>query len=119
MLHRLRHGALGDGVEDDALDRRVLLDRATLPERLLEVPGDRLPLAVGVGGEDQFAVFGERVGDGFDMLFAIARDLPKHLEFVLRVDGAVFRRQVADMAVGGKDGEVLTQILVNCLSLSR
>ena len=43
------HGGLGDLVEHHPLDVHVL-ERLALLEQLQEVPGDRLTLAVGVGG---------------------------------------------------------------------
>ena len=52
VLHRLGHRLLGDGVEHDALDL-LALQRVLLLEHFEHVPGDRLALAVGVGGEDQ------------------------------------------------------------------
>ena len=54
MLHRLEHRLLGDGVEHHPLDR-LLLERVLLLEDFQHVPGDRLALAIGVGGQDQLA----------------------------------------------------------------
>ena len=61
MLHRLGHRRLGDGVEGHPLDlgREQLL----LPQHFLDVPADRLALAVGIGGEDQRVGLLRLVGD--------------------------------------------------------
>jgi len=59
------------------------------------------------------------IGNGLDVFLAIARDLPGHLEAVLGVHGSVLRGQVAHMAVGGEDGVVRAEILVDRLGLGR
>jgi hypothetical protein len=111
------HGVLGDRVEGHAADGRILLDRLALFQRLLEVPADRLPLAVGVGGEDQVGVVLQRVGDRLDVFLAVGRDLPRHVEAVLGIDRPVLGRQVADMAVGGENRVVGAEIFVDRLGL--
>ena len=78
MLHRLGHRRIGDRVEGHALD--VGRQRLLLPKHLLDVPADRLALAVGVGGEDQRIGVLRLVGDGAHLLRAVGRDLPQHLE---------------------------------------
>ena len=84
--HRFVNGGLGDGVEGDAFDVGILLDRLAFGQRLLQVPTDRLTLAVRVGGEDQGVVVLKRVGDGLDVFLAVRGDLPKHIKFVLGID---------------------------------
>src|SRR5690606_24215029 len=103
----------------DALDIRVLLHRAALAQGFQQVPGDRLALAVRVGGKDQAAILDQRVGDGADVLLALRVDLPLHLEAGLGVDRAVLRGQVADMAVGGEHRVAAAQIGVDRLGLGR
>ena len=117
VRHRLRHRVPGDRVEDDALDLGVLLHRLAAGQRLEQVPGDRLALAVGVGGEDQLLVVLQRLGDGADVLGAVGGDLPLHREVVLGVDRAVLGRQVADVAVGGEHRVAGAEILVDGLRL--
>ena len=51
VAHRVLHRVLGHRVEHDAVDALVLKEPLGL-EDLVDVPGDRLALAVGVGGED-------------------------------------------------------------------
>ncbi len=119
VLHRLGDGGFGDRVEHHAADRRIFLDRLAFAQRLFEMPRDRLALAVGVGGEDQGVVLRQRVGDRLDVLAAVGADLPGHLEAVIGINRAVFRRQVADMAVGGEHRVVRPEILVDRLGFGR
>ena len=83
-LPRLPHGPLdrrpGDLVEDHALDRD--------PGRqdLEEVPGDRLALAVLVGGEVQLAGVLEQVLELPDLVPLLAGDDVERLEVVVDVD---------------------------------
>jgi hypothetical protein len=71
VAHRLLHRLLGDGVEHDAVDRLVL--QAFLPLRIfVDVPGDRLALAVGVGREDQLVGVLDRARDVVEALGALA-----------------------------------------------
>ena len=97
--HRLCHGAFRDCVEHDTADGRVLLQCLAVPKGFFKVPADRFTFAIRVGREDQFRVIFQGVRDGLDVLFRIARDLPLHLEPVIRIDRSILWRQVADMAV--------------------
>ena len=119
VLHRLVHRRLGDCVEGDAGDLGVLLHRLAAGQGLKEVPGDRLALAVGVGGEDELAVGLQGLGDRADVLLALRRHLPLHLEVAVGVDRAVLGRQVAHVPVGGEDGVAGTEVLVDGLRLGR
>ncbi|MPM10723.1 hypothetical protein SDC9_57057 [bioreactor metagenome] len=114
VLHRLGDRRFGDRVEGDA---RHLLALQLLLERLFEVPRNRLSLAIGVGGEDQFVVGGQRIGDRLDVLFRVGPDFPFHLEIMLGIDRAILRRQVADMAEGGENRVIGAQIFVDRLGL--
>ena len=69
---------------------------------VLHVPGDRLALAVRVGGEVQRAGALQRLGDRADLLLAAVVGLPVHGEVLVRADRAVLRRQVAHMAEAGQ-----------------
>ena len=115
----LLHGFLGDGVEGHAADRHVLLDAPAVEQRLLQVPGNRLALAIGVGGQDQVRVVGQRVGDVLDAFLAVGRDFPGHVETVFGIDAAVLADQVADVAIAGQDSVTLAQISVDCLGFGR
>jgi hypothetical protein len=83
------------------------------------VPADRLALAIGVGREDQPVGLLRLVGDRLQLLGLVGIGLPFHREPFVRVDGAVTRRQVADMAVGGENAIVLAEIFLDGLRLGR
>ena len=119
IFHRLGDGSFGDRVENNPRYGGVFLDDFAFAQRFFEVPTDRFAFAVRVGREDQIVVFHEGVGNRLEVLFRIARDLPKHVEIVVRVDRSVFGRQVANVSVGGQNRVVRSQIFVDCLGLSR
>ncbi len=116
--HRVEDRVLGDRVEDDALDRLVL-DRALRAEHLEQVPGDRLALAVRVGGKDQPVGAVHRRGDLRQPLARLGVHLPMHREVVLGIDRAVLRRQIADVPVGRDHLIARAQVLVDGLGLGR
>ena len=116
MRHRLGHRLLGDGVEDDALDG-LLAERLLLLEEFQHMPGDRLALAIGVGGENELVGALDRLGDVVEPLLRLGIDLPEHLEIVVRIDRPGLRRQVADMAERGQNLVALAQILIDGLRL--
>ena len=116
MLHRLGHRLLGDRIEDDALDRLVL-QRLLFVERLQHVPGDRLALAVGVGGQNEGVGLLQGMGDVVDALLRLGVDLPEHLEIIVRIDRSVLGRQVTDMAKGRQDLVTGPQVLIDRLRL--
>ena len=114
--HGGAHGAAGDLVEGDAADRDAL-QRLLLGQHRLHVPGDRLALAVGVGGEIQRAAAPQRLGDRADMLVAARVGLPVHGEVLLGAHRTVLRRQVAHVAHAGQHGVSAAQIAVDGLGL--
>ena len=83
------------------------------------MPADRLALAIRVGGEDQVGVVLQRIGDRFDMLFAVRSNLPQHVEPIVRIDGSVLGWQIPDMAVAGQNRVIGPEILINCFGFSR
>src|SRR3546814_4096126 len=102
MRHGVEHGGLGDLVEHHPPDRLVL-DQLALVQRLQHMPGNRLALAVGVGGEDQGVGILEGPGDVGDGFRSAPGHLVMHLEILVRLDRTVLGRQVADMAERGQD----------------
>ncbi len=116
MLHRLRHRLLGDGVEHHALDG-LLAERLLLLEEFQHMPGDRLALAVGVGGENELVGALDRPGDVVEPLLRLGIDLPEHLEIVVGIDRPGLGGQVADMAERGQNLVALAQILIDGLRL--
>ena len=117
VLHRLGHRRFGDGVEGDTADLLALLQAGG--QRLLQVPADRLALAIRVSRQDQFIIGLQGLGNGADMLLAFGRHLPFHLEIMFGIHRTIFRRQVADMAVRGQNRIAGTKIFVDCLGLGR
>ncbi len=117
VLHRLGHGGLGDGVKRDAADLFALFQGRG--QRLLQVPGNRLAFAVRVGRKDQLVIGLQRLGNRANVFLAVGGNFPSHREIMLRVDRTVFWRQIADMAVRGKNRIVGAKIFVDCLGLGR
>ena len=91
--------------------------RVPLAQNLLDMPRDRLALAVRVGGEEEVLGAFQRPGDLLDALLGAVVDFPGHGEVFVGLHRAVLRRQIADMAVAREDGEVLAEILVDGLRL--
>ena len=118
VLHGLQHGGFGDGIEHHAL-HGLALQRALPPQHFQHVPGDGLAFAVRVGGENQPVVRFEGGGNVGEPLGGLAVHLPVHLEVGVGAHRTIFGGQVADMAVGSEDFEILAQILVDGLGLGR
>jgi len=72
-------------------------------ERLGEVPGDRLALPVGVGGEDDLAVTADGGLQLTERLAAALNDLVGRLEAGVHVDRERLLGQVADVSHRGPD----------------
>ena len=109
---RLEDGVLRHLVEDDPLDVEMLQRPAGF-QHLVYMPGDRLALAVGVGGEEQAIGAAHRLNDRLDVLFGLAVDLPRHRKIRVREDRAVLGRQIADMAIARDDLVVAAKVLVD------
>ena len=116
MAHRLLNRVLGDRVEHHAIDALVL-EQLLVLEDFVDVPGDRLALAVRVGRQNHAVGLLDRAADVVEPLGGLGVDLPTHGEIVVRVDRAVLGRQIAHMAERGVDAVVLAQILVDGLGL--
>ena len=106
MTEGVEHGLLRHLVEDDALHVDAF-EGLALPQHLLDVPGDGLALAVGVGREIEVIGAFDRAGDLLQPLLGLGIDRPGHREIVIRPHRAVLGRQVADMAVARQDGVAL------------
>ncbi len=116
MAHRFLNRVLGDRVEHHAIDALVLEQLLAL-EDFVDVPGDRLALAVRVGRQNHSVGLLDRAADVVEPLGGLGIDLPTHGEIVVRVDRAVLGRQIPHMAERGVDAIVLAQILVDGLGL--
>ena len=83
------------------------------------MPGDRFTFAVGVSCKDQFTVFGQCIGDGFDMFAAVRANLPFHVEPVFSVDRSVLGRKVTHVAIRGQHGVIGAEIFIDGLGFGR
>ena len=107
--HGVEHGGLGDLGEDHAADGDAVQEPAPA-ELVPHVPGDRLALAVGVGGEIEAVGAPERLADGADVLLGTVGDDPIHGEGIVRPHRAVLGQEVADVAVRSHDLVVRPQV---------
>ena len=92
---------------------------AALEKQLVQMPGDGLALAIGVGGQIQRLGFAQCLGDGFDVLFVALYDAVAHAEVVGRIDRAFLGDEVAHVAIGGEHLEILAQVFLDGLRLGR
>ena len=118
MVEGVPDRVLGDFVEHHAFDVDAA-QQVLFVQDFLDMPRNRLALAVGVGRQIQFIGALHRIGDGLDVFFRPGVDFPVHFEIGIGPDRAVFRRQVADMAVAGQNRISGAQVLINCLCLGR
>ena len=81
------------------------------------MPGNGLALAVRIGCEVQGFGALQSAGDGRHLLGAAVIGFPGHRKIVFRPHRAILGRQIADMAVGGQDGELVAQIFIDRLGL--
>ena len=109
--HRLQHRALGDFGEHHPLDGDAVQQAAPL-QHVQDVPRDRLALAVRVGREVEPPRAAQGLADGAEGALGALVDLPIHGEGGVGADGAVLRRQVAHVPVGGHDRVVRSEIPV-------
>src|SRR3546814_4395877 len=82
-----------DVCSSDLPPDRLVLDQLALVQRLQHMPGNRLALAVGVGGEDQGVGVLEGPGDVGDGFRSAPGHLVMHLEILVRLDRTVLGRQ--------------------------
>ena len=116
--HGVLYGFLGDFVEHHAVHCLVLELLAAL-QQLVQVPGDGLTLAIGVGREIEGVGILELGGDRLDVLVIAVDHLVFHGEVIARVDRAFLGHQVAHVTIGGQDLEVLAQVFFDRLRLGR
>ena len=110
--HGVLHGLPGDLVEDHAA-HVLVLQQPALGEELAQVPGDGLPLAVRVGGEEEGVRLLHRAGDGVHVALVLLDGLVAHLEPAGGVDRALPGHQVAHVPVRGQHLELRSQVLAN------
>ena len=118
MLEGILHGALGDFVEDHALDR-LAVERPAAVQLLDDVPGDGLAFAVRVGRQVELLGALQLAGDLLDPLVAAVVDGPVHCEVFVGPHRTVLGRQIAHVAVAGQHPIVATQITFDGLGFGR
>ncbi len=118
MRHRIQHRALGDLVEGDAADID-LVQQLRLPQHLLDVPGNRLSLAIRVGCEEDVVDATDGARDFIHVALGPVAQFPGHGEVFLRTDRAVLGRKIPNMAETGQNREVRTKILIDRLRFGR
>ena len=118
MAHSFQNGALGDGVEHNALDDLVL-EHFLGAQHFQHMPGNGLAFAIRVGRQDYGVGVFDGLGDIGKPLASLGVDLPLHLKIVLDVHRAVFGGQVAHMAERGENLVIPAKIFVDRLGLGR
>ena len=109
---------LRDLVEEHALDRQTR--RATLRRDLRRhVPGDRLALAIRVGGDQHFLAVLRRALQLGDRLFLAGDRNEVGREAVLDVDAELLLGQIHDVADRGANAVAAAEVLADRLRLGR
>src|ERR671931_557288 len=111
--------SLEDRVPGDLGEGDPLGHRGVDVEEGRYVVGDRLALAVVVGREHEVLGPLPRLLQRGDVLLRVLGDLVGDLEVVLDVHAEVALREVTDVAVGGPDRELGTEVLLDRLRLGR
>jgi hypothetical protein len=83
------------------------------------MPGNRLALAIGVGGENELVRSLERAGNVVEALLGLVIDLPDHAEIVLGIDRAVLGGQVAHVPERGQHLVARAKVAVDRFRLGR
>ena len=81
------------------------------------MPGDRLPFAVRVGGEEDLIRLGGRLLELGDHLLLALHDLIGGFETLFGVDPQRVFRKVLDVTDGGADIIILAQVFADGLNL--
>ncbi len=118
MLHGIQHCRFGDLVEDHS-GHLLAAQSLAAAQLLADMPGDRLALAIRIGGEDEPIGGLEGLGDGLDAAFGFVVDLPAHGEVFLGTHRSVLGRQIAHMAEARQDRVIGPEILIDGLRLGR
>ena len=110
-----------DGVARDFVEHHAMhvlaVEIAARLQDLLEVPGDRLALAIRVGRQIQRLRLVQRARDGLDVPLVLVEQLVLHPEAVVGIDRALLGHQVTHVPVGGEHLEIAAQILLDRLGL--
>ena len=110
-----------DGVARDLVEHHAVhvlaVEIAARAQDLLQVPGDRLALAIRVGGQIQRLRLAQRARDCLDVALVLLEHLVLHGKAVIGIDRALLGHQVTHVPVGGEHVEVAAQILLYRLGL--
>ncbi len=82
------------------------------------MPGNGLTFAIRVGCENDAIGPLDGVGDLGKPLGTLAVRLPVHGEIFVRADGAILRRQITHMAIGGKNSKPEPRYLLMVFALA-
>src|SRR6185437_1263681 len=118
VLDGALHGIFRDLVKEHALDRQRA-GPALRPDLASDVRGDRLALAIRVGGDEHFPAVLRRVlqlGDGF---FLAGNRYEVGEEAVVDIDAELLLRQIHDVADRGAHTVAAPQILADGLRFGR
>src|SRR5688572_5828639 len=118
LRDRLANRVLRDLVETDPVDV-LAVERAALLEDLVQVPGDRLALAVRVRCEIEGVRLLHGALDRVHLGAVLLDGLVLHLEVVVGVDRAFLLDEVADVAIGGQHLEIGPEVLLDGFRLGR
>ena len=117
MPFRRRRSGVQDGIPGDFVEYDALGAVRGQMERLGQVPGDRLSLAVFIGSQPDGLCCGCGVFQlGYDLLLVGGDDIIRP-EAGVGIDGKLVGGQVADVAETGFDGIILAQELLDGLRL--
>ena len=111
--------SIQDRVAGDLGEGHALGIRRLEAEQGGHVEGDRLSLAVEVGGKNEVLGALQRLLEVRDMLLRVVGDHVVHGEIVVQVDPELGFREVPDVAIGGPDGVLAAQVLLDRLGLGR
>src|SRR6185437_2899103 len=116
LSHRRTDRVARDLVEDDPM-HGLAVELAARLEDLLQMPGDRLALAIRVGCEIERLRLRESAHDALDVALVLLEHLVAHRIAALRIDRPLLRHQIAHVAIRGQYLEILAQVFLDGLRL--
>ena len=116
--HGVQHGLLGDFVKHHALGGFVFQQLFVFQD-FQQMPGNRFTFAVRVSCQIDVLGLAHGGGDGVHVFAVLGDDLVFHRKVFVRIHGAVFRHQVADVAIGSENFKIAAQVFFQGLRLGR
>ncbi len=114
IRERFLDSPLGNLVKGHAPDALLIQSQG-----FFEVPGNRLPFAVRVGGQVDGIRLGRLLLEGCEDVFAVLQRLVGRHPALVDIDAEALVRQIAHMPLAGRDFELGAQVFVNGLRLGR